>query len=228
MQSQSIEAFFFAFLRIVLMLIHQRTIMKTAMNMNDVKYFRYIDDYWKNDKDDSPLFCVYKVLSIDNRKNEVVVMSLFEYDPVEENFPFSLFEKGDATILSTIAIDDLLRQQEKQRRESCERLNVELEQRRIESEKEKNSHFLSINPRIKRGTEVLLVNYDRRLVDFSKKGDTFYVDDVGLIDNQIAYSVKVIAPRGSRGTYSFYSALGFHENNLKIDADHDDGNKSKK
>ena len=196
--------------------------------MNDVKYFRYIDDYWKNDKDDSPLFCAYKVISIDNRKKEVVAMSLFECDPAEEKFPFSLFEKSDAIILNTNAIEDLLSQQKKQQRESSERLSAELKQRYIESEKEKDSHFLSISPPIKRGIKVLLVNYDKRLVDFSKKGDTFYVDDVGLIDNQIAYSVKVIAPRGSRGIYSFYSALGFHENNLKIDIDHDDGNKSEK
>jgi len=189
--------------------------------LEKIKYFRYIDisDPTSDYKEDDVLSCVYEILSFDENKKGITARWLEDCeDDYAFHFSISIFENHLAEILNTEDIENYLKEAEEKRKAFLKKQTRELKERFLKSEEVKESHFKDINPNIKRGLKVLLVGkFDHSLIDFSRKGDSFFIDDVKAEQGIIYYGLRVQGDRKNRGVYTFYTKLGFKEENLKVD-----------
>lgn len=192
--------------------------------LSKIKYFRHIEEDSPSayEKDD-PLSCVFKIISIDENKKEVVVEWLDNIEDEKWTFPWSIFDTSQTTILDSDIIDEHLRKRAKLREKYFHKHNKELCKKIKQTEKEKAKHFSLIKPKIQRNTRVFLVGgFNRALIDFTTKEDVFYVDDVTNDNGVIEYSLRTVGLRKNRGIYVFRTKYGFLDGNLLEDTN-DDG-----
>lgn len=181
------------------------------------KYFRFKDNFKVNENFFSNLYFIEEY-DLNNNMIKAIIYSESEEDVYEfivNDSNMELFEFIDEEIVIIENEKQRLIEWNKEenvleRKRKCEEFNL--------IENNKNNNFQIINPNLKRHTKVFLVGkYNKELIDFSKKGDFFYIDDVNVINDEIFYSLRVVSIKKNRGIYIFNTKCGFKEENLKVD-----------
>lgn len=189
----------------------------TKEEIERVKYFLYKDE-WAHFDESDPLSCVYEVREIDWEQEKLKAVWLEGLDQNPEELPLSILLSGEATPLNTEKIEKEIERRKIESQEASRLYMKKLSEEWKEKEAIRDSHFKTLNPPLKRGTKVIPVGqYDRRVLDFSKKGDWFYIDDAYLENGELYYLLRVVAPRKNRGIYIFRTERGMKEEHLKID-----------
>lgn len=194
-------------------------IMITEMlNNKEIKYFRYVDEYYArntahlNDDD----FCVHLIIEIDPSTQTFKAYNTNEREPLVELYPYQFLLKPEVEVLNTKQFDEYFENKIEASRQFYGNYQAKEKQKESDCNKKKDANFARLNPPLKRGEEVTLVNVPRAWIDFTKKGDFFFIDDVNLIDDEFTYSLLVVSPRGKRGIYKFHTEMTFRDHHLKV------------
>lgn len=187
--------------------------------LKEHKYFRYSGKYFYGEYNEKDFFNGLFILDHIDEKNNIIYAKEFNaFDDIYEQFPVEILLDPTFKIIEDKEYNKQVKIRNRDIKKQTKIEFKKLKRKHKLLEKEKNKHFKEIKPKIKRNTKVLLVGkYNRSYVDFTKKGDVLYVDDVKLIDNKIYYFLRVVAPRKNRGIYVFFTEKGFEEQFLKID-----------
>ncbi len=187
------------------------------LNNKAIKYFRYIDAYSRGNHShmNDPLFCVHEIVDINREEQTFKAFNKNDYHPLLIEYSFTFLLSNDVEVLDTSTFDKHFTLKAKENERLNELYRKKLKEEMAKKNKVKDDNFARLNPPLKRGTEVTLINVPRAWIYFTKKGDVFYVDDVALIEDKLIYALLVVAPRGKRGIYKFHTNLKFHSNHLK-------------
>lgn len=194
--------------------------------ISNIKYFRYVDES-KDDlfgfyELDDEFSRVFEIVDIDNDKQEIIVKWLEDYEEDTYTFPFAILDSKETAILDTHDFEKRLAIAEEKRQETLREQERELAEKITKENEEKDSHFLLIKPKYKRGVKVLLIGkFDHSLIEFTVKTDAFFVDDVIEEEGTAIYSLRVSGRRKNRGIYVFRTKFGFLDENLKEDVNQD-------
>jgi len=187
------------------------------IKLEKIKYFRYIDDYWKGDINHLHDFdfCIYLVTSFDSINKTLKAYNTMELDPFEETFTFDILSGPNVEILDTKIMDQFLKTKKEEAIHLAEEENKRLKQEEEKLNQQKNKHFELVQSDFSRGQQVTLFHVPHSWIDFTTPQDAFYVDDVRIMQEELIYSLKVIGPKKNRGTYTFYTEFKFRKENLK-------------
>lgn len=193
-------------------------IIAKKLTTRKIKYFRYIDEYHQGNHFhlNDILFCVHIISEIDVDRQTFKAFNTSELDPLVMELPFSFLLTPTVELLNTTKFDELFAKKAEEDRLAMETHRKHLKEEADRKNREKDENFARLNPPLKRGSEVRLIDVPHSWIDFTKPGDTFFIDDVSLIDNVFVYALLVFAPRGKRGVYNFHTDIKFHDYHIKV------------
>lgn len=168
------------------------------------RYFRALPRDDESFDPEDMLDGLMTILSVDEENHRVLVKEFYAWEGDEDWLEEKEFDDLSPVFVPESLVDEEWRRREERRKEAQRKWAREREEQRRLEEKEKNARFASSRAKYPRNARIALKKgYDRSVLDFARKEDSLYLDDVTESEGCVAYFLRVVGERKNRGVYVF-------------------------